>query len=349
MSGSDVTKGGDQGGRPGRMASPESLRAGRNGGRRRKRRGEELMVPRAEFDSYYGKPIIKAPTWSALDIAGYFFLGGLAGAGSVLAAGAQLTGRTTTATALKCSSLAAVTLSGVALVHDLGRPSRFTNMLRVIKPTSPMSLGSWLLSGYAPCAGAAAICAVTGRLPRAGAVATGAAALLGPPLAAYTAVLAADTAVPAWHGAHRELPYVFTASATAAASGMALALAPTHENTPARYAAVLAAAGDLSAMSAAERRLGMVAETYREGRAGNLLRAARLLTVVGAAGAALLGHRSRVMAIGSGAMLLAGSACTRFGIFAAGVASAKDPAYTVGPQRAEKARAEQERQERDAP
>ncbi len=175
------------------------------------------MVPRAEFESYYGRPIIKAPSWSALDIAGYFFLGGLAGAGSVLAAGAQLTGRGSTATAMKVSSLAAISLSATALVHDLGVPSRFPNMLRVLKPTSPMSVGSWLLAGYAPAAGAAAVTAVTGRLPRAGAAATAAAALLGPAVASYTAVLAADTAVPAWHGAHRELPYVFAASATAAA------------------------------------------------------------------------------------------------------------------------------------
>lgn len=75
---------------------------------RRRRKGEQLMVPRAEFRSYYGRPVIKAPSWAARDIAGYFFLGGLAGAGSVLAAGAQLTGRTTVATAMKVSSLAAV-------------------------------------------------------------------------------------------------------------------------------------------------------------------------------------------------------------------------------------------------
>ncbi|MFD5033010.1 NrfD/PsrC family molybdoenzyme membrane anchor subunit [Streptomyces sp. NPDC058405] len=296
------------------------------------------MVPRAEFDSYYGRPVIKAPSWSARDIAGYFFLGGLAGAGSVLAAGAHLSGRTATATAMKISSLAAVTLSAAALVNDLGRPSRFVNMLRVFKPTSPMSVGSWLLSAYGPCAGAAAFCAVTGRLPRAGAAATSAAAVFGPAVAAYTAVLAADTAVPAWHGAHRELPYVFSASAAAAASGMALVLAPPRESAPARYAAVLAAVGEVSAMTAAERRLGMVAETYREGRAGNLLRAARVLTVAGAAGAALSAG-SRRMAVGSGALLLAGSACTRFGIFAAGIASAEDPAYTVLPQRARKERA----------
>ncbi|MEV0911804.1 NrfD/PsrC family molybdoenzyme membrane anchor subunit [Streptomyces hokutonensis] len=240
------------------------------------------MVPRAEFESYYGRPVIKAPSWASRDIAGYFFLGGLAGAGSVLAAGAQLTGRKTTATAMKVSSLTAISLSAAALVHDLGVPSRFANMLRVLKPTSPMSVGSWLLAGYGPAAGAAGVSAITGRLPRAGAAATAAAALLGPAVASYTAVLAADTAVPAWHDAHRELPYVFAASATAAASGMALLLGPSPESGPARCAAVLAAVAEEVATRAAERRLGMVAETYRQGRAGTLLRTARVLTASGA-------------------------------------------------------------------
>ncbi|MFI7344579.1 NrfD/PsrC family molybdoenzyme membrane anchor subunit [Streptomyces sp. NPDC050085] len=301
-------------------------------GGRRRRRGEQLMVPQAEFDSYYGRPVIKAPSWQARDIAGYFFLGGLAGAGSVFAASAQFTGRPRTATALKISSLAGVSLSAAALVHDLGRPSRFANMLRVFKPTSPMSMGSWLLSVYGPAAGAAAASAATGRLPGAGAVATGTAALLGPAVASYTGVLAADTAVPAWHGAHRELPYLFTASATAAAAGMALVVGPVRENTPARCAAGLAALADTAVMRATERRLGPVAESYRTGRAGTLLRTAQALTLAGAAGAAVLG-RNRPAAIASGLALLAGSACTRFGVFAAGIASAGDPKYTVGPQR----------------
>ncbi|MDX3761946.1 NrfD/PsrC family molybdoenzyme membrane anchor subunit [Streptomyces sp. AK02-04a] len=301
--------------------------------RTRQRRGEQLMVPRAEFESYYGRPIIRAPSWAARDIAGYFFLGGLAGAGSVLAAGAQLTGRPRTATAMKVSSLAAVSLSAAALIHDLGRPGRFANMLRVFKPTSPMSMGSWLLSAYGPAAGAAALSAVTGRMPRAGATATVGAALLGPALASYTAVLAADTAVPAWHGAHRELPYLFTASATAAASGMALIVAPTRESGPARCAAVLAAAAESVVTEAGERRLGLVAETWREGRAGTLMRTARALTLAGAATAALAGGRSRPAALVGGLALLAGSVCTRFGVFAAGIASAEDPKYTVLPQR----------------
>lgn len=306
---------------------------GKGAGRRRGRQGEQLMVPRAEFASYYGRPIIKAPSWAPQDIAGYFFLGGLAGAGSVLAAGAQLTGRTTTASAMKLSSLAAVSLSAAALVHDLGRPGRFANMLRVFKPTSPMSVGSWLLAVYGPAAGTAALTSVTGRLPRAGAAATAGAALLGPAVASYTAVLAADTAVPAWHGAHRELPYLFAASATAAAAGMALVVGPSHENTPARCAAPLAALAEAAATRCARRRLGMVAETYEEGRAGALLKAAEVLSAVGAFAGALAGHR-RPVAVASGIALLAGSVCTRFGIFAAGVASAEDPRYTVVPQRA---------------
>ncbi|MGP3774881.1 NrfD/PsrC family molybdoenzyme membrane anchor subunit [Streptomyces sp. SDT5-1] len=301
--------------------------------RGKRQRGEQLQVPKAEFRSYYGRPIIKAPAWSARDIAGYFFLGGLAGAGSVYAAGAQLTGCPHTATALKCSSLGSVGLATAALVHDLGRPARFANMLRVAKPTSPMSVGSWLLAAYGPCAGAAAFGAVTGRLPRIAAAGTGGAALLGPLVAAYTAVLAADTAVPAWHGAHRELPYVFTASATAAASGMALVLAPARENAPARCAAGLAAAGEAVALRAARARLGDTAETYEQGKAGRLLRAAEALTAGGAALAAVAGRRSRTAAAAAGLALLAGSACTRFGIFAAGIASAEDPRYTVVPQR----------------
>ncbi|RMI29201.1 NrfD/PsrC family molybdoenzyme membrane anchor subunit, partial [Streptomyces triticirhizae] len=152
------------------------------GGRQRERR----MVPQAEFTSYYGRPVLKVPAWEARDIAGYMFLGGLAGAGSTLAAAAQLTGRPATARALKLSSLGAISLSTVALVHDLGRPARFLNMLRVAKPTSPMSVGSWLLAGYAPAAGLAAASAATGLLPRLGTAATLAAGGLGPAVATYT-------------------------------------------------------------------------------------------------------------------------------------------------------------------
>ena len=198
---------GSAGGRPHRPGEGERWGEGRK--RRRGRRGEALMVPRAEFTSYYGRPVIKAPVWAERDIAGYFFLGGLAGASSVLAAGAQATGRTSLARTAKAGAAVAIGGSLVALVHDLGRPARFLHMLRVVKVTSPMSIGTWIVSAYAPAAMAAAASDLTGRLPRVGAVATAAAAMTGPAVASYTAVLVADTAVPAWHDGHREMPFVF--------------------------------------------------------------------------------------------------------------------------------------------
>jgi formate-dependent nitrite reductase membrane component NrfD len=234
--------------------------------------------------------------------------------------------------ASKITAISAISLSLVALVHDLGRPERFINMLRVFKPTSPMSVGSWVLSGYAPLAGLAAVSRVTGRAPRIGAAATAGAALLGPAVTSYTAVLVADTAVPAWHDGFRELPFVFVGSGAAAAAGLGLLAAPVAETGPARRLAVLGAVAELAATARMEKRVGLIAETYHQGRAGQLLRAARLLTVAGAVGGALAG-RSRAAAAVSGAALLAGSACTRFGIFEAGRASAKDPKYTVVPQR----------------
>ena len=34
------------------------------------------------------------------------------------------------------------------LIVDLGRPMRFLHMLRVFKPTSPLSVGSYILSPF---------------------------------------------------------------------------------------------------------------------------------------------------------------------------------------------------------
>lgn len=303
-------------------------REGRRGGRR----GEQPMVPQAEFESYYGRPVLKEPVWRAPDVPGYLFLGGLAGASSALAASAQLAGNRELSRAAKTAALGAISLSAVALVHDLGRPARFLNMLRVFKVTSPMSVGSWLLAAYGPVTGAAAAAAVTGRLPRAGAAATAAAGLLGPAIATYTAALLADTAVPAWHDGHREMPYLFAGSAASAAGGLGmLAVRPAHAGQAVRFAAA-GAAVELTAKRLLLRRLGPAAEPYQAGRPGKLMEIAEVLTAAGLAGAVLAG-RSRAAAAVSGAALLTASALTRFGVFEAGRASARDPKYTVGPQR----------------
>jgi hypothetical protein len=121
-------------------------------------------------------------------------------------------------------------------------------------------------------------------------------------------------------------------SAAAASGGLGLLAAPLAEAGPARRLAVTGAVAELAVSSRMERSMGLAAEPLHQGTAGTLIRASRALTATGALGA-LAGSRSRVVSAISGAALLAGSACTRFGIFEAGQASARDPKYTVVPQR----------------
>ncbi|MGA9308741.1 MAG: NrfD/PsrC family molybdoenzyme membrane anchor subunit, partial [Pseudonocardiaceae bacterium] len=288
--------------------------------------------PDAEFTSYYNLPVINKPVWSSLDIAGYLFLGGLAGAASLLGAGAQATGRPALSQVSKAGAFGAGVLSLAGLVHDLGRPSRFLNMLRVFKVTSPMSVGSWLLAGYVPLAGIAAASSLSGRAPRIGMAATAGSALLGPAVASYTAALISDTAVPAWHDGYPEMPFVFVGSGATAAAGLGLLAAPVTQNGPSRAMAVFGVGTELAAFERMQRRIGMTAEPYSQGRGGGYLRAGKILSGVGLVGA-LLGRRSRVLSAVSGAALIAASAATRWGIFHAGLQSATDPQYTIVPQR----------------
>ncbi|MEU4481829.1 NrfD/PsrC family molybdoenzyme membrane anchor subunit [Micromonospora sp. NPDC023966] len=306
--------------------------------------GEQLNVPPAEFTSYYGRPILKAPVWK-WDIAAYLFTGGLAAGSSLLAAGGQLTGRPALRRAGRLTSLAAVTASTFFLIHDLGRPSRFHHMLRVAKLTSPMSVGTWILATFGPAAGVAAVAEAAPRLPERGLLGLGrkllppagnaaglVAAVAAPALATYTGVLLADTAVPSWHEAYPELPTIFAGSALASGAGVGLLAAPTGEAGPARRLAVAGAALELWGSHRVETRMGLLSEPYTVGTAGKLLRAGRALTAAGVVGA-LVGRRSRALSALSGGALLAASVCTRFGIFHGGVASARDPKYTVVPQR----------------
>jgi hypothetical protein len=289
------------------------------------------MVPPAVFTSYYGRPVLKASPWT-LDIPAYFFLGGLAGGSSLLAAGADLTGRPATRRAARFAALAGLSGSFYALVHDLGKPSRFYNMLRVAKTTSPMSVGTWILSVYAPFAGLAAIAEIVPALRRFGRPAGLVAAALAPGLASYTAVLLTDTATPAWHEAYRELPLVFVGSAAAAAGGLSMVVAPLSETGPARRFALGGAALELTMSHRMESSMGLAAEALHEGRPGQLIKASRALTLAGLV-SGLGARRARWCGAVSGALLIAGSVTTRFGIFEAGQASARDPRFTVVPQR----------------
>ncbi len=313
------------------------------------------MVPEATPTSYYGRPVVKPPTWR-WPVPGYLFTGGLAAGSALMAAGARFLGDEDLAARATVTSLAAVTVSGGLLVADLGRPARFHHMLRVVKPTSPMSVGTWIFSAFAALSGLGAA-ATVGRLlgvgPRRGLASAGAAgqygaAIVAPALGTYTAVLVADTAVPAWREARRELPWLFAASATAAGGAatsvlLATRRAPSPAANAVRSLTVVAAVAELAAERAMHRRLEAIttgdpeapdlAAPYRRGAAAGLARGARLATALGAAGVAA-GGRSRVLGGLGGLSTLAGSALERFAIFSAGVETARHPAYTVGPQRA---------------
>lgn len=289
------------------------------------------MVPEAEFRSYYGRAILKPPVWTH-EIAAYLFTGGVAAGSSIVAAGADLADLPQLRRATRLTSLAALGASSYFLVKDLGRPERFLHMLRVAKPTSPMSMGTWILSGFGAAAGTAAAAEVVPPLARLGRPAGLAAAAVAPALATYTAVLLADTAVPSWHEAYPELPFVFAGSALASAAGVGLIGASVAEAGPARRLAVAGVAIEAMASRAMGHRLGLVGEPFRTGQPGRLLRAAEALSVAGALGA-VAGRRSRVVSAVAGTSLLAGSLATRFGIFEGGVESTKDPKYVVIPQR----------------
>lgn len=301
------------------------------------------MVPRAEFRSYYGRPVLKAPVWKD-DIAYYFFLGGLSAGASLLGAGADLTGRPALRRGTRLAALGSLAAGAGFLVKDLGRPERFLNMLRVLKPTSPMSVGTWVLTAYGPAVGVAAVSELLPRRVRRTALgrlvdglarpAGLSAAALAPAVASYTAVLLSQTAVPAWNESQEELPFVFTASAAASAGGLGMIVAPPAEAGPARRLAMYGGLVELAASRRLENRLGLVGEAFLTGRARQELERASRLTLAGVLGSTLLGRRSRLAAVASGAALLAGGFYERLGLLHAGTASTEDPRYVVEPQRA---------------
>jgi hypothetical protein len=282
--------------------------------------------------SYHGQPVLKEPVWS-WEIPCYLFTGGLAGASAGVAYGAGVRGWETLSRRAWLTASAAIAVSPPLLISDLGRPERFFNMLRVFKVTSPMSVGSWILSLSGATISVAAFHDWTGRLPRPAAVARPLAAVSGLALSTYTAALLTNTAVPVWHEARRTLPFVFGAGAAVSAGGACAAATPVDCAGGARRLAIGAAAAELAVTQLMERRLQMHEEVYRSGRAALFSRVSRGCLVAGAALMGARGAASRRAAVAAGALLCAGGLATRWSVFEAGKQSAADPRYVVEPQR----------------
>jgi hypothetical protein len=303
----------------------------RSGVGRPGRGAERAMVPPGEPRSYYGEPVLAEPVWTP-EIPLYFWTGGICGAALPLSLLASLRGNDELARRSAAVALGMGAVSPALLISDLGRPSRFLNMLRMFKVTSPMSVGSWILSATGSAAAVAGARELLGILRGPGRAAQWASLALGPALSTYTATLIANTAIPVWHEARRELPFVFAATSAATAGALVAAVTPPRHAAPARRLAIGGGIAELAALELMERRLGPLGEPYEHGAPKHLGRAAKGLTVAGVAAlVAAKGRRPGVVA--GAAALLAGGLAERWSIFRAGFASARDPKYTVGPQR----------------
>lgn len=330
---------------------------------------QEVDVTRAgplagrDQESYHGVPPIKPAPFEMPHIPLYFWAGGIAAGSWIVATAEQITGGDDRDVVRAGRWLTAASLATGAclLIADLGRPERFLNMLRVLRPRSAMSVGSWALSAFGAHAGAAALLQMgedgwLGDRPALARMSTGpvgrALHLAGLPVAlvvgSYTGVLLAATATPSWAERKRLLPALFVASATssgfAAVSAALEAAGGVRPSTARRLARAQAVtlAGEL-ALHVADERASHRLESAREESPGRRL-ARRATTIAGMVAPLLLSiAQSRVahaadddeprrrrsgLRIAGAALALAGGLALRFLAVDEGKRSANTPADT---------------------
>jgi hypothetical protein len=173
--------------------------------------------PQASVETgYYGIHLLKEPQWTP-EIPLYFFVGGAAGSAAVIGAMAEWLGKDRElAQHARWLAFGGAMISSALLTHDLGRPSRFLNMLRVFKAQSPMSMGAWTLAAFGSASAAAVFAKAAERrfgskLPISviGNFSQFFSALFGLPFHNYTGVLIGATAIPVWNKNIDTLPIHF--------------------------------------------------------------------------------------------------------------------------------------------
>lgn len=299
----------------------------------------QVPAPLESDPSYYDRPVLKAPVWS-WEIPLYYFVGGAAGASLVLGAAAQVdrSGRLDRMIR-RChwAGIVGSSISGVLLIDDLGKPSRFLNMLRVFRPTSPMNMGVWILSGAAPTAISAGLflrrSGWWGGLGETFGFASG---LFGMGLATYTGVLVGNSAIPVWNASRRTLPLLFGASAMASAGSLfSLFSENAHERRITYTFGTIGRVAELAAAVAMEKQAARVPEVVRplrSGASGFLWKAATILTAASLI-TSFLPKQSRKKRVAAGVLGAAGSLALRYAVHSAGAASARDPRATFHFQR----------------
>ena len=274
---------------------------------------------------YYGRPLLKEPTWT-WEVPLYFFVGGASGAAAVVGAAARAIAGSEEAELVRDARWIAAlggALSAPLLISDLGRPERFLNMLRVWKPQSPMSMGAWTLTAFGSTAAAAAFAELVAR--RGGTpvrVIGDAAAMLsaatGLSMATYTGVLVGATVIPAWNRSVSVLPVHFAASGLGAAVSLLELLG--HDHPALNRLGVAAALVELATGIVHELDPDPAHDPLKRGASGALVRTGTALSGPAPLLLRLLGQRKAAAAV-----TLVGSLLTRYGWVAAGHASARDP------------------------
>lgn len=310
----------------------EALESGRVNAPGIRAAGSPLPVASPQ-NGYYQQPLLKEPQWTPL-IPLYFFVGGAAGSLGIIGSLADILGaEEDLARTARWMAFGGAALSSTLLVADLGRPSRFLNMLRVFKPQSTMSMGSWILSAFSTFAAASSFAdllamqfgdalpiRVIGGVGRAGCV------LFGLPFHNYTGVLIGASAIPVWNNRVRSLPREFGMSGLQSAVGL-LELAG-HADSTALNALGLLSAG-VEAWEAVDliRRKDRALEPAKHGLTGYLLQAGALLSgpvpVALRLAAPFMSNKKRVRKLAAVAGVL-GSLCMRYGWVNAGKASSRD-------------------------
>jgi formate-dependent nitrite reductase membrane component NrfD len=302
-----------------------------------------LPEPERDSPTYYDYPVIKAPVWKWY-IPAYYYFGGTAGAALVIGAAAQLHAPALNPLIKRSQWVGTVgsAIGGLLLILDLGRPMRFLAMMRVFRPTSPMNMGVWILSGAAPFGTSAALfCGRTGWLGAFGKYMSYAAGFFGLALATYTGVLVGNSVIPVWYLARTVLPLLFGSSGLASAVSILDILSPDPASKRVlRITGTVGRVAELAAGVAMERAVAKVpraAIPLRQGGTSVIWRGGALLTASSVVVSMLPGN-GRWKQVTSGSLGALGSFCVRFAVHYAGIRSAKDPRASFEAQRAERRR-----------
>jgi formate-dependent nitrite reductase membrane component NrfD len=305
-----------------------------------------LPEPRRDDPTYYDRPMLQEPVWEwAIPL--YYYIGGLTGASLVLSAAAQLKQAAALDLLIQRGhriGFIGSLVSGGLLIYDLGKPSRFLNMLRVFRPTSPMNMGAWILSGTgASATGALLLRQRGGLLGNAGGFLGLIAGVFGIGLSTYTGVLVANSAIPIWQESRKALPVLFGSSALAS---LGCTFDIFCERPEARRITNLIGnvgrAAELMASMAMERHASAVPRVgrpFKRGISALMWRGAAFLTFASLV-VSTLPNRSRKSRIAAGLLGTAGSLLLRVTVEHLGAVSARDARASFHQQRAGRGAAE---------